>query len=239
MDSPIKAVLFDLDDTLFDHHHSLQASLLEMQKTYQSLQQRSLEDLMSTYVELLESTHAQILRGMLSKEEARIRRIREFFLKHGQSLSTVEIDAAIRLHRDAYQAIRRPVPGAVALLEYLRGSGIQIGIITNNTSREQHEKLTVCGLDAWVDVLVISEEVGVIKPDPAIFEIALERLGCGPGQTVMVGDSWEIDIMGARKAGIAPVWFNRFGSPCPDQTLATMIDTLEPAQTVAALLVAR
>jgi len=233
MDDSTKAVLFDLDDTLFDHYHSLQAGLAVLQAKYQSLKTWPLEHLTNTYIELLEALHLQVLQGLVTKDQARIRRIQGFFLKYDQSLSLTEARSTARLYRKTYQAARQPVPGAVALLKHLRGSA-RIGVITNNTSLEQHEKLEACGFTPWLDALVISEEVGVTKPDPAIFEIALKKLDCNPDQAVMVGDSWKVDILGARQAGIRPVWFNRFGSACPDQTM--MIDSLEPAQTIAALL---
>ncbi|MGC1378074.1 MAG: HAD family hydrolase [Anaerolineales bacterium] len=234
MAHPIKAVLFDLDDTLFDHHHSMQAGLLAMQQAYPGLQRWPLQDLTNTYVELLESLHVQVLQGLLTPEQARIQRIQRFFLKYDQRLSLDAIPDSVILYRDAYQAARRVVPGALALLEYVHARA-QTGVITNNTSLEQREKLDTYGLMPWMDVVVISEEVGVTKPDPAIFNIALERLDCSPAQAVMLGDSWEVDVLGARQAGIRPVWFNRFGSPRPDESV-TMIDALEPAQAIAELL---
>ncbi len=233
MDHSTKAVIFDLDDTLFDHHHSLQTGLAELQRNHRSLQAWPLEHLSNTYIELLESLHSQVLQGLLTQDQARIQRIQGFFLSYGQELALAEVHSIARLYRSTYQAVRQPVPGAVDLLKYLHARA-RIGVITNNTSLEQHEKLEACGFTPWIDVLVISEEVGVAKPDPAIFAIALERLGCDPRQAVMVGDSWKVDVLGARQAGIRPVWFNRFGSPCPDQTM--MIDTFEPAESIAALL---
>ena len=235
MDRSVKAVIFDLDDTLFDHHHSLQSGLFAIRQIYKSLQRSPFDELENTYTELLESLHSQVLRGLLTHEQARIERIQRFFLKYGQRLSLAEAHSAATIYRDAYHIARQPVPGAVALLQHLRTS-VRIGVVTNNTSLEQHEKLDACGFTPWIDVLVISEEAGIAKPDPAIFELALDKLDAGPHQTVMVGDSWQTDILGARQAGIAPVWLNRFGAVCPDPAMAMMIDALEPAQTIGNLL---
>jgi hypothetical protein len=77
-----------------------------------------------------------------------------------------------------------------------------------------------CGMDHLVDVLVTSEEVGEAKPARAIFAAALERVGCEPGQTVMVGDSWAVDVVGAHGVGIRPIWLNRHARPCPAPGLA-------------------
>jgi putative hydrolase of the HAD superfamily len=233
MDHSIKAVIFDLDDTLFDHRHSVQAGLRMLQQTNQNLQQWPLEDLTNTYTNLIDSLHPQVLQGLVTQEQARIQRMQGLFSRYNQPLSVDEARSSADRYRKAYRAARQPVAGVMALLEYLRPR-VKIGVITNNTSREQHEKLDMCGLTLWIDVVVISEEVGFIKPDPAIFKIALEQLGCGPEQAVMVGDSWKVDVLGARGAGIRPVWFNRFGLPNPEE--AMMIDTLEPAESIAALL---
>jgi len=84
--------------------------------------------------------------------------------------------------------------------------------------------------------VVISEDVGVVKPAPAIFEIALRQLGCASAQAVMVGNSWETDILGARQAGLSAVWLNRFDSHCPDETLAKIIHALEPTESIINIL---
>jgi putative hydrolase of the HAD superfamily len=82
-----------------------------------------------------------------------------------------------------------------------------------------------------VDVLIASEEAGVSKPDPRIFEIALERLEATADRAVMVGDSWANDILGARAAGIRAVWFNPAGddAPEPDVPVLRALTPVEPA----------
>jgi len=235
MTQTTRAVIFDLDDTLFDHYHSVRAGLMAVQKAYPDLQQRTLDDLTHTYVDLVESLHIKVLQGLLTLDQARIQRIQSFFLKYGRTLPADEAQTCANLYRGAYQAARQTVPGAIALLEHLR-TRVKIGIITNNASFEQREKLDFCKLTSLIDVLVISEEVGVIKPDPAIFAIALDRLACSASETVMVGDAWNTDILGAYGVGIRPVWLNRFGNICPDPSIATTVTTFEPAAEITAIL---
>jgi len=88
----------------------------------------------------------------------------------------------------------------------------KIGIVTNNRLAEQREKLRYLGLSALVDALITSEEVGVLKPDPRIYHVALARLGAQAAQTVMVGDNWQADVVGALAVGIRPLWLNRTGA---------------------------
>lgn len=122
--------------------------------------------------------------------------------------------------------------GAAALLDAARQRA-RIGIVSNNLLDEQQEKLRCCELDQYIDVLVVSEEAGVSKPHPRIFEIALERLDGRPDQAVMVGDSWSADIVGASKAGIRAVWFNRGNGAAPSSpTDIAVISALEPTADV-------
>ena len=236
MTESIQAVIFDLDDTLFDHYFSLQAGLSALQKTTPNLQQQTLDDLTSTYVDLVESLHIQVLQKQLTLDQARIQRMQSFFLKYGRTLSVDEAQNYAEHYRGVYLAARQPVPGAIALLRHLRTRNVKTAIITNNASLEQREKLEFCKLTPLIDVVVISEEVGVIKPDPAIFAIALKQLECNASQAIMVGDAWNTDILGAHRAGIKSIWLNRFGARCPDPSITTIIHALEPASTVADLL---
>jgi putative hydrolase of the HAD superfamily len=99
-------------------------------------------------------------------------------------------------------------------LEELRDS-CTLGLITNGASCLQREKLTTAGLDEYFDVVVVSAEFGVAKPDPSIFKHALSLLGSDPEHTVMIGDSLPRDIDGATAAGLKSVWVNRTGRPRP------------------------
>ena len=93
-----------------------------------------------------------------------------------------------------------------------------------------------CGLLPFVDCLVVSEEVGAVKPEPAIFEEALNRLQSGAEEELMVGDSWKDDILSAHKVGIRAVWLNCYDRPCPDQALAPEINSFEPVGGVLDLI---
>jgi putative hydrolase of the HAD superfamily len=121
-----------------------------------------------------------------------------------------------RSYREAYERGWRAVPGAHALLTALRTRGVRVAVVTNNLQSEQELKLERCGLAPLVDVLVTSERVGAVKPDPRIFQTALEELRATADAAVMLGDAWPTDIMGARTAGIRAVWFNRLGVGSPD-----------------------
>ncbi|HEX2905974.1 MAG TPA: HAD-IA family hydrolase [Phototrophicaceae bacterium] len=232
----LKAVLFDLDDTLIDHQQSFRGALRRLWDTYPVFKQKPFATLETLHSQLLEALHQQVLAGQLTFEASRRKRFFELFLRYGVKLSQTDAEAASAVYRQAYLAAECPIPGAVAFLDYLRGQGIAIGVITNSTTVEQYDKVRRCGLHHLIDELVISEEVGVIKPNPAIFQLALSRLGCHPEDTVMIGDSWECDIVGALGAGIPALWLNRYARPCPDARFAQEFHGYEPPEMVVAAI---
>ena len=117
---------------------------------------------------------------------------------------------------------------------------VPIGVVSNNVLDEQQEKLRICGLDRFVDELVVSAEVGVSKPDPEIFRVAINRLGVSAQQAVMVGDSWAADIEGARAAGIRAIWFNPTGAVATDSAAdVEQLRSLEPTDEVLRLILGK
>ncbi len=230
-----KAVLFDLDDTLFDHRHSCRCGLAAIQQKFHHLQEIPLDELERDYMELLNELHPMVLQGVLSLEKARVERFHRLFSQAGDNVSLTTARVSAECYQEAYRAARRPVPGAIPLLRGLRPIA-QVAVISNNLLEEQREKLKCCGLLSFVDFLVVSEEVGAVKPEPAIFEEALKRLQCGAEGVVMVGDSWKDDILGAHGVGMRAVWLNRYGMPCPDQALTPEINSFEPVDGVLDLI---
>jgi putative hydrolase of the HAD superfamily len=97
------------------------------------------------------------------------------------------------------------IEGAGALVRSLRGHR-RIGLLTNGPADIQRLKFQSTGLAECFDAVVISGERGVGKPDPAVFAYALQQLGTTVQSTVMVGDSWERDVLGALGVGMAAVW---------------------------------
>src|SRR5688572_18972867 len=164
---------------------------------------------------LLEELHHRVLTGEMPLDAAREERFRRLFEATGVAAQPGMVAAAAATYRDGYRSVRQAVAGACELLAAVRQQA-RVGIVSNNLLEEQRDKLRHCDLDRYVDVLVVSEEAGMSKPDPRIFDIALERLACRAPEAVMVGDSWAADIAGARAAGILPIWFNPSGKPSPD-----------------------
>lgn len=228
----MKAVLFDLDDTLFDHRYAARCVLRDLQSRHPTLQKFSLEFLEREDFRLLGEKHPLVMAGLIDVDEGRIQRIQSLFACCGEEITTDYARELANCRQMVYREYRRAVPGAKELLQILK-TRVRIGIVTNNFTSEQQDKLEACGLTSLVDVLVTSEDVRHAKPAPEIFHAALEGLGCDAGEAVMVGDSWNIDVIGAINAGLRAVWFNRDGSERPGPEEVLEIRSFEPADTIA------
>lgn len=116
------------------------------------------------------------------------------------------------------------MPGAMALLEALHGP-MKIALVSNGISRIQRGRLSVCPFAPLLDAVIISEELGVSKPNPAMVDAALDALGCTDcRQAVFLGDSLTADVAAARAAGIDCVWLAPSGqsSPLPTYTVRSL-----------------
>lgn len=100
------------------------------------------------------------------------------------------------------------IDGAVQAVRAVREAGYRIGVVSNAEGRVEQD-LNAAGFDGLLEAVVDSHVVGVEKPDPRIFAIALERLGGEPASTVFLGDVPAVDVAGARAAGIAPILLDR------------------------------
>jgi HAD superfamily hydrolase (TIGR01509 family) len=220
-------VLFDMDDTIFDHTKTCRAAIGRVRRERRFLRRRSVSQLSDEYQRLLAATHPEVAVGRRAAGDARAERWRDIAAFCDTALDP---QAAIELsdtYRAMYQSLRRPVDGAPEFLRRLHGR-TRIGIVTNNEAAEQEEKIRYLGLERSVDLLVVSGEVGVTKPDPMIFRTALERASAEPEDAVMIGDSWENDVRGSLGAGIRPVWFNRFGLPRPERIPVVELASFRP-----------
>lgn len=99
-------------------------------------------------------------------------------------------------------------PDAVEVLKILREEGYLIGMISNGPSDGQRQKLEQAGLTDLVDSITVSGDIGVKKPDVRLFQLACERAGVKPEESVMVGDIFARDVLGAYRAGMQAVWYS-------------------------------
>lgn len=227
-------ILFDLDDTLYDHTATARAALAATAAGRASLRDVPAAALYQRYSDLLEEMHPRVMRGELDYLTARELRFRQLLAPYEPAPTAGALAELAEQHYGHYRQFRQPVAGALALLQRLKPD-FRIGVVTNNRTTEQEEKLDFLGMSGLVDVLVTSEAVGVLKPDPAIYQVALARLQARPAETVMVGDNWVADVVGALAVGIRPVWLNRTGAAALLPQVAELT-SLEPLESVVQVL---
>ncbi|AWT34892.1 hypothetical protein GCM10008956_24230 [Deinococcus arenae] len=204
-----RAVLFDLDGTLHDRAVTLRAWLAG------HVRQFGLPDgYAGRFLELEDH-------GYRPKAEVIPQLVQEFALPHDP-----------RSLLDTYAGhVRHAVPMAHAhpVLGDLRARGVRVGVITNGWGDLQRTCVEVCGLTGLIDDLVISKVVGLSKPDPAIYRLALDRLGVRADQAWFVGDSPRNDIAGPQVVGLRAAWLpttHPLRGEVPDATLRDLRDVL-------------
>jgi putative hydrolase of the HAD superfamily len=108
----------------------------------------------------------------------------------------------------------RPAEGARATVDAVLAMGLRAGVVSNSDGRaEQH--LRDCEVIDGIECVIDSHIVGIEKPDPAIFHLALERMGLAAERTIYVGDIVSVDVVGARRAGLTPVLIDPYGDYAP------------------------
>lgn len=190
----IKAVLFDLDGTLFDRDSCVRALVQQQYSSFKGrLDTIDLDHFVSRVLTLDECGHRL-------KSEVYETLAREYQLPAG---TAAELTADFWTR---YHTFCRPCDDLHGTLQELRHRGKKIGVITNGTKAIQEGTIDVLGIRELLDVVLVSETEGVRKPDPLIFERAATRLGLLPSECCFVGDHPEVDIAGAKAACWWPVW---------------------------------
>ena len=235
MNRDIKAILFDLDDTLMVEMACERASFLtacelaekrrkvDVEELYDAIFRRARELWEgSKDFQFCEKIGFAFFEGLWSTFEGnapamkRLRRWAPTYRRKAWRLALkdagVEDDALADALSERYQRERRKrhvlFDETLGALEDLRAD-YRLGILTNGAEDIQRSKIDGAGLSEYFDTIVITGALGVGKPHPRSYMAALEALSAGPAETAMVGNNLERDIQGAKKAGLFTVWLNR------------------------------
>lgn len=199
-----KFVYFDLDNTLLDHTAAERDAHRDIFRTFSEFQGVTLEEWLSTYKEINKNLWLQYQKGEVDRFELHRARFRESMtqlrIPAGRS---EEIGTA---YMDVYRQYWRWVPGAEEALATV-AEKYPVGFITNGFKETQQKKIDVLNLSRFSDTFIISEDVGVMKPHPKVFEVATRMSAFEPGQILYVGDSYSSDIVGGKNAGWRTAWF--------------------------------
>ena len=190
----LHAVLFDLDDTLLDRRRSFEQFLRDQWTRFcPALQAIEQEQYVQTLIELDGNGYAPRI-GLFGGLTVRF------------GLPSDVADRLLTDYRAGFPHACRLFPDAIPTLSSMRAAGLKLGLITNGSLRMQSRKLQCLGLASAFDTVLISDAEGVSKPDARIFLRALERLGVEPAAAAFVGDNPDVDVAGARGAGLRAIW---------------------------------
>ncbi|RXI79657.1 HAD family hydrolase [Levilactobacillus suantsaii] len=209
----IKAVVFDVDDTLYDQKAPFVAALAPI------IQLPTSFDLTRTF-QAYRRQSGQLTKSFLSRKniaEWEVTRLNTAL--HAQDLPPVTPEAAAAF-QDAYTHKLQHIalfPGLATVLNRLKAQ-YQLGIITNGQTDYQLAKVMRLHMQRWIDrqTILTSEEAGVAKPDPQIFTMMNRRLKLRASEIVYVGDCYSLDIRAAKQAGWQAFWFNHRNFEIPD-----------------------
>lgn len=201
-------LFFDLDRTLWDFETNSLQALKEIYLNF-SLQDRginSFHDFLAKYKFHNEKLWSLYREGQITKAKLRYQRF-QFTL---QEFEINEDKLAVQLG-EMYVSLSPKktnlFPFAHESLAYLKKK-YQLHIITNGFEEVQYIKLDKSNLDQYFDVIVTSEQVGCTKPNPIIFNYALDKANAKPQDSIMIGDDLQVDLLGAKVLGIDQVFFN-------------------------------
>lgn len=210
----IEWVWVDLDDTVWDFSANSWDTLGEIFFN-EGLEPyfESVDDWREKYLEYNHTLWPLYNAGKITKEYLQVERFRKVLADAGYPPQQVE--AKSRDLDPKYLSILgtkpRLVDGAREMLQYLKDKGYKIGLISNGFHEVQFCKLRSSDIERFFDVVVLSDDLGVNKPDRRIFVHALKKAGAEASKSVIIGDNFDADIMGAVNAGWKAIYFNRDG----------------------------
>lgn len=224
---PIRAVCFDLDGTLLRDDHGeevIRRVAVRLAERHPGVEPDALLAANArVWAEYWPEVGEAWMSGSLPGDDVP----REVWRRALAEVGVTDPDAAqaahalhVEMERDAFALY----PETLSVLAQLRERGIRTAVITNGPSGLQRAKLAAVGIADAFDAVVVSGEVGVAKPDPGIFAVALDALGAAAEEALHIGDNQIADVAGARDAGLTAVWVDRVGAERTEEAHAVVTD---------------
>jgi YjjG family noncanonical pyrimidine nucleotidase len=205
-----KAVFFDADDTLFDYPAAERAALLACRDKFAIAIEAG--PFIAAYRRHNHDVWREFERGETDQATLRVERFRR--LAAELAISGLPLERVSSFYLDTLAAQSQLLPGALDLVRGLAGE-YPLALVTNGIASVQNKRFAASPITPYFKAIVISEEVGIAKPDPRIFRPALEKLGVAAADVLYVGDSVTSDMAAARNAGMDFCWLNPGGAPVP------------------------
>ena len=202
----LRAVLFDIDDTLFStsdfarraRANAVRAMIAAGLDLPAEVVQKELDEVISEFSSNYEHHYERLLQRLPPAATSRVN-------------PALIVAAGVAAYHDTKFRELAPYPDVPPLLAGLQKAGLRVGVITHGLTVKQAEKLVRLGLVPFLDpkAIFISDQVGISKPNPKLYAVALRELGLEPAEVMYVGDHPERDIAPPKSIGIATVWARR------------------------------
>lgn len=221
-------IFFDLDDTLWDFSSNSAFALLELYKISPILRKlfKDLEEFVDIYHQNNSLMWALYSQGKVNTVELKLERWRRTLATRQFEVLTAVCEELDREYLHILAKGPSKIKGSEELLEKLTKKCL-VAILSNGFSGTQYEKLQYSGLEKYITRTIVSEEIGINKPDPRFFRYAVEETGA-LSPFLMVGDNLEADIFGAIGAGWNAIWYNPAGKIVNSSFLAKAFTDPKP-----------
>ncbi|MEQ1893518.1 MAG: TIGR02253 family HAD-type hydrolase [Planctomycetota bacterium] len=224
----LRAVLFDIDDTLFSttqfakvaRRNAVRAMLATGLDLPEELVLRELEEVLAEFTSNYEQHYDQLLKRLRPKCLERVN-------------PALIVAAGVAAYHDTKFRELKPFDDVLPLLEALRKAGLVVGIVTHGWTIKQAEKIVRLGVVPYLSprAVFISDQLGIAKPNPKIYALALRDLGIAPAEAMYVGDSPSHDITPPKSLGMKAVWARRasrhhpsVGDAIPDHVVDSFVE---------------
>lgn len=201
----VKHIFFDLDHTLWDFDKN---STLAFKQIFEEQQiALDFQSFLKEYLPINLAYWRLFREQRISQPELRYKRLKDTFDILNFEIADAMIHRISEDYIDYLPNYNYLIDGALELLSYLKPK-YELHMITNGFEKVQHKKLEKSDLKPYFNVVVTSESIGVKKPNPKVFEFALEKANAKVENSVMVGDSFEADILGSLAVGMQPIYLS-------------------------------
>ncbi|MBT3587410.1 MAG: noncanonical pyrimidine nucleotidase, YjjG family [Flavobacteriaceae bacterium] len=209
----VKDVFFDLDHTLWDFDKNSKLAYKRVFKQFE------IDIEFERFIKIYEPINLEYWKKYreerVTKEVLRRGRLIDSFKIFNKKYTTLTIDKLADAYIEELPLDNYLFDGALHILDYL-AEKYQLHIITNGFEEVQYKKLKNSGIIHYFSTITTSEEVGLKKPNPIVFIKALEKASTNPNDSVMIGDSFEADILGAKNIGMETIFFNYRNEKIPN-----------------------
>lgn len=202
-------VYFDLDNTLWDHRRNAYLTIKDLFEAQQiSLKYHiDFEEFHAVYHDINEELWEKIRDGMIGKEYLREHRFYDTFLHFGVENKELALYFEENF-LDNIVGYNELVEGARDVLEYLKAKNYTLHIISNGFQEVTERKCTLSGIAPYFRTITSADAIGIRKPDPKIFEYSLGLSDAKKEESILIGDDWIADAMGATDFGMDAIFFN-------------------------------